>query len=74
MFVHSRRAEGGLPLCAGIGAGKFQRVVLFSACVLKVRQIVAASLRSNRRTGTREVSFEVEHRRLRRKAQQNNRE
>ena len=31
--------------------------------VLKVRSIVLASLRRNRRTGTCEVSFEMEHRR-----------
>ena len=30
-------AEGGLPPCAGIEAGNFQRVDLFLACVLKVR-------------------------------------
>ena len=42
-----------------------QRVDLFLAFVLKVREIVLASLRSNRRTSTCKVSFEMEHRRLR---------
>ena len=37
VLVHSGRAEGGLPPCAGIEAGNFQRVVLFSAFVLEVR-------------------------------------
>ena len=54
--------DGGLkrvvPPCAGLEAENFQRVDLFWAFVLKV-----ASLRSNRRTSTCDVSFEMEHRR-----------
>ena len=57
MFVSSRRAEGGLPLCAGIEVAKSQCVDRFLAFVLKVRQIVLASLGSNRRTSTCEVSL-----------------
>ena len=37
VIVHSRRAEAGLPHCAGIEAENFQRVDLFLAFVLKVR-------------------------------------
>ena len=37
VFVNSRRAEGGLPPCAGIEAENSQRVDWFFALVLKVR-------------------------------------
>ena len=42
-------AEGGLPPCAGIEAENSHRVDCFFAIVLKVRLIVLAFLRNNRR-------------------------